>query len=795
MPSPGQKIFTADTESLYDFVSKNGRGLYVPPYQRDYAWDKSNVERLIDDTIQGLNSLLKRPDESITFIGTIIAMNDAKKATISPLVKNQVYSQVISIIDGQQRLTTLLMLCLALLVEMEVQWADLRKRKAVGDEEAKSWVETQINNFRGLLQQMLSEQQNNGEGDFRHFPKMIRAFVDVWSYDADKASYSSPIAWLLFEFVRFRGRGNPNWSKFQAALKYSADGAANESERIHFIRMLRVMREKLKSLPADEEFPSLIEIIEDIAKQEVLFGEEFPESMRGALNICVRPELYSEHPDFSDPEARVWWESSLDLISLIAFSKFALERITLVVVQATTEDFAFDVFEALNTTGQPLTALETFVPKVVQSVGMSHYNSSEEKKQLDVTFSYVRKINRADEKQKRSADLLVAFALAELGEKRSKNLADQRRFMREAFDNCNDRPAQQEFIRHLAELARFFDAAWVSGVSKRKAGPKELVDPAALCLQFLVESGHTITAPLLAQYAAAVSGASDGAERDKAFVEFEEIVLAVTAFTVLWRASRSTTDRIDQVYRDLMNKGAPELGLAPLARGKRKEGILPSPATVQAALVARLKADRKDGGANIAGKSEWIDKTVVQPLWEVNSTLTRFVLLLASHDVVEGAGGQLMRGKDGSFATLTSVAWNGDSFATVEHVAPRSKAQGWSSDLYQEEEYERLGNLTLVPLNTNASLSARPWAQKKQLFAALSAKTEDEANRIIDALKRSGVELSDNGVGIYSGQYLPHVHAISQVQGDWNLATVEARGRQLAELAWGRVAPWLKLDP
>src|SRR5689334_23143643 len=122
-----QKIFEADSESLYDFVSKNGRGLYIPPYQRDYAWDKVNVERLIDDTVQGLNALLKRPDESITFIGTIIAMNDAKKTTISPLVKNQVYSQVMTVIDGQQRLTTLLMMCLALLLEIEAQWSKLKR--------------------------------------------------------------------------------------------------------------------------------------------------------------------------------------------------------------------------------------------------------------------------------------------------------------------------------------------------------------------------------------------------------------------------------------------------------------------------------------------------------------------------------------------------------------------------------------------------------------------------------------------------------------------------------------------
>lgn len=805
MPSLGQKIFDAESEGLYDFVSKNGRGLYIPPYQRDYAWDKTNVERLIDDTIQGLNALLKRPDESITFIGTIIAMNDSKKSTINPLVKNQVYTQVMSVIDGQQRLTTLLMLCLALLLEIEVQWAELKKGKAQDSDEARQWLETRVNDMRGLLSQMLSERQNNGEGEFRHFPKMIRAFIDTWSYEADKAMYTSPISWLLFQFVRFREQQEPNWSKFSIVLKDSADSAVNEGQRKHFIKMLKVMRDKLRNLPSDDEFPNILSIVRDTDKQETLFGEEFPDSMKTALESILVPQTLptnsvtpaSEQPSIEDIRSRKWWESSTNLVSLLFFSKFALERITLVVVTATTEDFAFDVFEALNTTGQPLTALETFVPKVVQSVGMAKYNSSEEKNQLEIASEYIRKVNRADERQKRSADLLVAFALAELGEKRSKNLADQRRFMREAFDGYSNRKQQQEFIRHLAELSRFFDNLWVNGMDKPKLDGLILPEPTALCVRFLVDFGHTITAPLLAQYAAAVNLYNESSERQKALETFCKVVQAVTAFTVLWRASRSTTDRIDEVYRSLMSEGSPEHDVPALARGKRGDGTLPPVQAIQAALVARLRADRKSKkhGANIPGKAEWIEKTVAQPLWEINTTLARFVLLIAFHDVVEGSDGHLTRGKLGSNPTLTLDAWVGEQFASIEHIAPRSKAKGWSSDLYQDEEFERLGNLTLVPTRCNSSLSDRPWEQKRLLFAALSAKTEDEAKAILKSMADAGIDITEVGGNIYSGQYLPHVHAISSVNGDWNLNAVNTRGKELADLVWQRIAPWVGLEP
>jgi hypothetical protein len=803
VPSPGQKIFDAESESLYDFVSKNGRGLYIPPYQRDYAWDKTNVERLIDDTIQGLNALLKRPDESITFLGTIITMNDAKKSTISPLVKNQVYGQVMTVIDGQQRLTTLLMMCLAMLVEIEVQWAEMQKLKVEVSEDTKIWIESRVNNFRGLLSQMLAERQNNGEAEYRHFPKMIRAFSDTWSYEADKASYTSPIAWLLFEFVKYREQDGPNWAKFPAQLKKSAEGATNESERKHFSNILKVMRARFKSLSTDDEFPDTLSIVRDADKQDMLFDEEFPPPMVEAMEaVLAGKKLVDADTGELIQNATVdkserWWRAANDLVALLFFAKFSLERITLVVVTATTEDFAFDVFEALNTTGQPLTAVETFTPKVVQKVGMSEYNTSEEKKQIDIAFAYLKKASSADERQKRSAELLVAFALAEKGEKRSKNLADQRRFMREAFDEYSSRKEQQEFIRHLAELARFFDTVWVSDSTRPKIDGMDVPDPAALCIRFLVDFGHTITAPLLAQYAAAVAITSDQTEKKQALADFCAVVFAVTAFTVLWRSSRTTTDRIDQVYRDLMSKGAPDAGVPCLARGMRGDSALPGPEKIQKALVDRLRAPRDQtggGGANIAGKQEWVEKVVMLPIHDTNVRLARFVLLLAFHDAVESPGGKLIQGKSGSHPTLNWETWTSERLASVEHIAPEKRLKGWPEELYNDEEFERLGNLTLVPKRTNSSLSNRPWEQKRQFFSALAAPSEDAANIIIKAMVDSGVNISATAGPIYSGQYLPHVHTIGNVEGDWNLKAVDSRGRELADLVWRRIAPWLGMS-
>lgn len=141
--------------------------------------------------------------------------------------------------------------------------------------------------------------------------------------------------------------------------------------------------------------------------------------------------------------------------------------------------------------------------------------------------------------------------------------------------------------------------------------------------------------------------------------------------------------------------------------------------------------------------------------------------------------------------SLKFSEWIGEKFATVEHIAPQSRGKNWPDELYSDDQYERLGNLTLLPLNANQSLSARPWDQKKKFYGALAARTQEESASIVNQMKADGVGLSEAAGAIYSGHFLPHVHAISRIPGEWGLATVEKRGRELAELAWNRFAPWL----
>lgn len=75
-----------------DIIGNNT--LKIPPYQRPYVWDKSKIIQLLDDWIESLDNDDKA---SRYFMGSIIMHHDES-------------SNVFNIVDGQQRMTTLLVI-------------------------------------------------------------------------------------------------------------------------------------------------------------------------------------------------------------------------------------------------------------------------------------------------------------------------------------------------------------------------------------------------------------------------------------------------------------------------------------------------------------------------------------------------------------------------------------------------------------------------------------------------------------------------------------------------------------
>src|SRR5262249_18086432 len=173
-----------------------GQGCYIPAYQRQYSWDRDNVSRLFEDAANGIEQLLNRPS-TISFLGTIIAIHDTKYATVSPLLKPEMPQKVMTIIDGQQRICTMMMINLAFHDHIR-RFKKTFEGKA---EEHFKWIEEQSVLRLADLQKAILLDMNAGEENYRFYPRIIRAMDDQWSRRKAHASYTSPIARLIWDYI------------------------------------------------------------------------------------------------------------------------------------------------------------------------------------------------------------------------------------------------------------------------------------------------------------------------------------------------------------------------------------------------------------------------------------------------------------------------------------------------------------------------------------------------------------------------------------------------------------------
>jgi len=88
-----------------ELIGKNKRLFEIPPYQRNYAWDQNNCDQLLNDII---NANIRNKSH---FLGTILYVNYENNSELDRCL----------VIDGQQRLTTMLLLLKILLEEATKQ--------------------------------------------------------------------------------------------------------------------------------------------------------------------------------------------------------------------------------------------------------------------------------------------------------------------------------------------------------------------------------------------------------------------------------------------------------------------------------------------------------------------------------------------------------------------------------------------------------------------------------------------------------------------------------------------------
>ncbi len=110
--------FNAKEKSVKELLSSNSTLFNIPAYQRTYSWDKDEALTLYEDIYKF--SLKRKVNESY-YIGNVILQQD--------LTKSHSTKNVYQIVDGQQRITTILLILAALRNEV-----NRRIENKIGDE-------------------------------------------------------------------------------------------------------------------------------------------------------------------------------------------------------------------------------------------------------------------------------------------------------------------------------------------------------------------------------------------------------------------------------------------------------------------------------------------------------------------------------------------------------------------------------------------------------------------------------------------------------------------------------------
>ncbi|OYW83503.1 MAG: hypothetical protein B7Z26_00420, partial [Asticcacaulis sp. 32-58-5] len=522
---------------------------------------------------------------------------------------------------------------------------------------------------------------------------------------------------------------------------------------------------------------------------------DFPDIQQVVKNDGFMKALWSYAPTeevvrfVTEKSAEKHYDVFVSLLRTLVLSRYFNTRMALTIVTTRSEDDAFDMFEALNTTGEPLTAFETFKPKVIEAEELLKYEGSESHLGVQRVEKYLETFKKADDRQKATSELLIPFALAETGEKLQKNLSDQRRYLREYFDKLPTIVEKRGVVTSLANLAAFMQSGWTSGDdSIQLEGFGKFDEETGFCFQALRALKHTVVIGALSRFYDEFRQSDDGRKAERK-AELIEAIKAATAFSMLWRGGQGGTENIDSIYRNIMREGRETDSILPLAkRTKDKVGAV--------SLSGFKRILRENLHAVFADRDAWIKAASRMPIYKHSVQVAKFLIIVASDDAALDPNDPplIIRGTKGLAPTLKEEAWGANIHFSVEHIAPQAaNSPGWAAEIYEDvQTVDRLGNLTLLPTAENSYLGNKPWNQKHLIYRYLSAETPIDAQAIYAQFPTAGLTLSAIAKEILAGtSYMPMCKALSGPTLSWDVSLIDKRSVRIAELAYDRISPWL----
>ena len=262
----------ASETKVEDFLSSNKTQFVIPVYQRNYDWSTSQCKQLLDDILEvGTNSKM-----SAHFIGSVVYIHD--DVYTSSRIKE------LTIIDGQQRLTTLTLIYMSLYrlakelndnaLEAEISETYLTNKFAPEEEKLK--LRPTENNDRAI-KYLLRGDQNE---EFDNFSKVIDNY-NYFKYRITEENFEfvlNGLAKLMFvEISLDREKDDPQ------RIFESLNSTGLELSQADLIRNYILMG--LKRKDQNKIYNNYWEIIEKLAKDETKNVSKVSDFIRDYLTL------------------------------------------------------------------------------------------------------------------------------------------------------------------------------------------------------------------------------------------------------------------------------------------------------------------------------------------------------------------------------------------------------------------------------------------------------------------------------------------------------------------------------
>lgn len=756
------QAFNTTGTSVYEFFQRPGIGLYIPLYQRDYSWDKDNVEQLLDDIARGIERLAEGGNEDeIRFLGTIISVTEKNKNNIEPVDHRGLPTAIEKIIDGQQRLSTICLFATQLyknIDDLNNKFSTKSNHRAEIDEICKSWKDKLLDVISLDLKRGIPERK----------PQIIRGHDDKWIKDGDlHDAYKSDLANYLALFINYVYIEDAEFPK------PNKKNVGKNTREINKWLENQVVRAHISD---SEDFPPAWTLLRSI-KESDIWQYDRPE-----LKELTKNDDYQAH------------ENSIvcSLVQLFSVCHYLLDRCCFTLIQPLNDDWAFDMFQSLNASGTPLTAIETFKPLVVNTSNLNEPKGAFKGSSSDLSFEKIDKlfenINSAAQKSKLTNDFLTSLAIVIDGYKLTSHFSHQRKWLDKTYEELNDYDVKKKYIDFIGNYASFYKDIWIdfqgsdNQVINTICSNSE-AELASILILYLRKSNHKMAVTILGSfYSAVLEG------KENSIKNFIDACKALSAFYTIWRSAQNNAG-LDIIYRQFF-KGETEKGviIKPHSWLKNKDLNIED-------LKSYLNSVLKDQG--IYEKDNWLKKSS-KFLNYKSKSIIQFLLILSAHDTIADSlkPGLMKVSTKGVSNYLTLEKWNSKGVATIEHVAPQTKNDSWDSNLYNEDElYQSIGNLTLLPTEVNSSAGNKGWREKILYYKHLSEQDPDKLNELKVKAKNEGVSLNSETIKLLiSAKYNDHIKSlvtIEQSSNDWNAVLVSERAERILSLTWDRMIEWL----